>query len=341
MVVTSSAKQFVLELSNQMLLARSLGLVAELAIADIIAEAPAGAEELARRTESDADSLYRVLRALAGHGFFAEDEDGCFHLTPSAEILLSQHPDSVRDVLCLDWQNIYWDTYRALPDAVRTGQVAFDRAFGQGFFDYLKANPELNDVFDGRMAKVSLAENKKIVEAYPFDDVGTLIDVGGGRGGLIAAILESHPGIQAALFEQAQVLADPDDLRRANLAGKVELIAGDFFVEIPVGLDVYTLKRIVHDWDDERAAIILRACRAAMADDSRLLVIDALMKPGNEPDPNKDMDLNIMALTCGRERTEAEFRALLGNSGLQLVRIFDTDPPATLSILEARRSIDR
>ena len=336
---SSSAKAFILDLSNKLLLARALAVAAEFGIADLVAGESKTVDELAAQTNSDRDSLYRVLRSLAGHGFFAEDDAGRISLTPSAEVLKAGHPDSMRDLLRLDWQNIYWDTYRALPDAVRSGDVAFERAFGQGFFDYLKDNPEINVVFDGRMARVSLAENEKIVEAYPFGEVSTVVDVGGGRGGLLAAILARFPAISATLYEQSQVLADPADLRCAGFLDQVELTAGDFFASVPAGADLYTLKRIIHDWDNPRAVEILNACRDAMNENSRLAVIDAVMKPGNEADPNKDMDLNIMALTPGRERTEAEFQKLFDQSGLQLVRIIPTEAPSALSIVEARRSV--
>jgi hypothetical protein len=338
---SNAAKAFILELSNQILLARALAVAAELGIADLVADEPKTADELATATDSDRDSLYRLLRTLAGHGFFAEDDTGRIGLTPFAEVLQAGHPDSVRDLLCLDWQNIYWDTFRALPEAVRSGEIAFERAFGQGFFDYLKEHPQANAVFDRRMAGVSLAENAKIAAAFPFGDFATLVDIGGGRGGLLAAILAQHPTVSASLFEQAQVLADPADLHLAGLLDRVELLAGDFFIEVPTGADVYTLKRIIHDWDDARAARVLQTCRTAMGKNSRILVIDAVMKPGNEVDPNKDMDLGIMALTPGRERTEAEFRALFEQSGLRLARIIPPDPPSTLSMLEARRTIDR
>ena len=341
MTETPPGKAFVQEISNQILLARALGVVAELGIADLVAGQPRTVEELAAETGTHRESLYRLLRTLAGHGIFAEDDSGHIGLTPRAEVLQSSHPDSVRDLLSLDWQNIYWDTFRALPEAVRSGEIAFERAFGQGFFDYLKAHPKANAIFDKRMARVSLAENAKIVEAYPFGDFSSIIDIGGGRGGLLVAILEAYPSVSTALYEQAQVLADPADLRLAGLLDRVELIPGDFFTRAPSGASLYTLKRIIHDWDDARAVEVLRSCRDAMDENSRILVIDAVMKPGNESDPNKDMDLGIMALTPGKERTEAEFRTLFEEAGLRLNRIVATEAPSTLSIIEARRAIGR
>jgi hypothetical protein len=341
MTETTSDNNFVQKISNQIILARALGVVAELGIADLVAREPRTVEQLAAETQSHQASLYRVLRTLAGHGIFAEDDAGRIELTPRAQVLRSDHPDSVRDLLSLEWQNIYWETFRALPEAVGSGEIAFERAFGQGFFDYLKDHPKVNAIFDRRMARVSLAENAKIVEAYPFADFSRIIDIGGGRGGLLVAILEQFPNLSVALYEQSHVLVDPADLIRAGLHDRVELIAGDFFSEVPGGADLLLMKRIIHDWDDARAVQVLKCCRRAMDEHSRLLVIDALMKPGNEPDPNKDMDLGIMALTPGKERTEAEFRALLEHAGLRLAGIVATQAPSTLSILEARRANDR
>jgi len=271
---------------------------------------------------------------LCGHGVFAEDPQGRIELTPRADILRTEHPESLHDILSLDWQNIHWATFQHLPDAVMHGDVAFERAFGQGFFDYLATHPRAGAVFDGRMAAVSRAENQPIAEAYSFGDFGRVVDIGGGQGGLLAAILARHPGIAAALFEQPQVLEAPVDLISAGMLDRVERISGDFFAAVPTGADLYVMKRIIHDWDDERALRILGNCRASMGPDSRIAVIDAVMQPGNDPDPNKNLDLGIMALTPGRERTEAEFRGLFEAAGLRLTRIVKPAVPALVSIVE-------
>jgi len=322
------------EIAGQLLLARALGIAAELRIADRVAERPQTVTELARATGAHESSLYRVLRMLGGHGVFAEDEQGRIRSTPRADILRTDHPESLHDILSLDWQNIHWATFQHLPDAVMHGDVAFERAFGQGFFDYLATHPGAGAVFDRRMAIVSRAENPPIAEAYPFGDFGRVVDIGGGKGGLLAAILTCHPEVSAVLFEQPQVLETPVDLVEAGLLDRVERLAGDFFESVPAGADLYVMKRIIHDWDDERALRILHNCRAAMRAGSRIAVIDAVMHPGNDPDPNKSMDLGIMALTPGKERTEAEFRALFEAAGLRLIRVVEPAAPALVSIVE-------
>lgn len=331
-------KEFLLNVTGQVLLARALAIVTDLGVADSLADGPKSMDDLSAATGCDRDSLYRLLRMLAGHGVFAEDQQGRFELTPRAELLKADHPESLREMLQLGWQDIQWNTYFALPEAVLTGENAFENAYGQSFFDYLSGHPELNALFDRRMSVVSQAENAEVVKAYAFDEHDSVIDIGGGQGGLLAAIVNRYPDIVAALYEQPQVLADPFNLREAGLLDNVARIAGNFFYDVPAGFSLYVMKRIIHDWDDDRAAGILRCCRDVMTGESRILVIDAVIKPGNEPDPNKNLDLSIMALTPGRERTEEEFAALFEASGLRLTRVIPTEHPSTLSLLEGERA---
>jgi len=334
----ATPKEFLNNVADQLLLARALGIVADLGVADIVADGRKSLDEIAGATGCHPDSLYRLLRMLGGHGVFAQDDEGRFGLTPRAELLRAGHPDSMRELFVLGWQDIHWNTCQALPEAVLTGEIAFELAYGQEFFDFLAGHPELNAMFDRRMSSVSKTENGQIAKAYAFGEHAPVIDIGGGRGGLLAAILEHHPGTVAALYEQPQVLADPADLDEQGLSGAVARIAGNFFDDVPPGFGLYLMKRIIHDWDDERAVEILRHCARAMTATSRLLVIDAIIKPGNEPDPNKNTDLAIMALTPGRERTEAEFAALFTAAGLRLTRVITTQRPSTLSLIEGERA---
>jgi len=333
-----TAKDFLRDIVGQLLLARALGIVADLGIADLVADGPKSLHELTSVTGCDYDALYRLLRMLGGHGVFAEDEQGRIELTPRAELLQTDHPESMRELFVLDWQDIHWNTYQALPEAVQTGEIAFEIAYGQEFFEFLGEHPDKYATFDRRMASVSQAENEQVVKAYAFNDHAPVIDIGGGQGGLLAAIIEQYPDSPAALYEQPQVLADPVNLSEAGLHDVVARIAGNFFEDVPPGFGLYVMKRIIHDWDDDRAISILRRCRNAMSDTSRVLVIDAVMEPGNDPDPNKNLDLGIMALTPGRERTEEDFSQLFTAAGLRLVRVISTEDPSTLSIVEGERA---
>jgi hypothetical protein len=285
-----SPRAFMFDVWRQTLLARALGIAAELGIADLVADSPQSAEELAAVTGAHADALYRVLRMLASHAVFAEDDQGRFALTPRAAVLQTEHGDSVRALFRLAWQDVAWDTYRHLPQAVMTGEAAFDCAFGMSQFDYMAQHPEVNAAYDAVMAVRSGPENTVITQAYDFGQFPHVVDVGGGRGGLLAAVLQAYPTVRGILFDQPQVVAEPTYLRNAELLERCDISAGDFFTAIPSGFEVYTLKRIIHDWDDTAAITILQQCRKAMAPKGRILVIDAVIRPGNTPDTNKYMD---------------------------------------------------
>jgi hypothetical protein len=329
-------RAFMFQIWRHVLLARALGITAELGIADLVADSPKNAGELATATGAHAESLYRVLRMLASHEVFVEDDQGRFHLTPRAAVLQTEHDESVRAVLRLAWQDVAWDTLRQLPHAVMTGEAAFDHAFGMPQFDYMAKHPDVNAAYDASMAVVSGPENAVIAQAYDFGQFTHVVDVAGGRGGLLAAVLHAYPMVQGILYEQPQVVAEPTYLRNAGLLERCDLIGGEgFFASIPQGWEVYTLKRIIHDWDDTASITILQQCRKAMAPEGRILVIDGIVRPGNAPDPIKDMDVMMLALhRGGRERTEAEFRTLFQKAELQLARVIPVPLPSTLSIIE-------
>ncbi|GMU76836.1 MAG: hydroxyneurosporene-O-methyltransferase [Gammaproteobacteria bacterium] len=322
------------ELYANALLVRCLVTVAEQGIADRLGPGPKTAAELAAGAGLHEETLYRMLRFLASFGFFAEDEAHCFHLTPHGEFLRVNVPGSVRDRLRRPWQDLLWRSYQHLPEMLRTGVTAFDQAHGRSFFDFLASNPEINTIYDRSMARLSQIENPLIAASYPFGEFPFVVDVGGGQGGLLAAVLDHHPEVHGVLYDQPQVVAAPEQLAGERYAARWEAVGGDFFRTIPPGGDLYVLKRILHGWDDDHALALLQGCREALRDGARILVIDAVMKPGNAPDPNKFMDVNMMALTGGRERTEAEFRRLFAAAGLQLQRVLPLPAPATLSLLE-------
>lgn len=332
----SDARAFVLGVRSQALLAQAIATAAALGIADALAVGPMSVAELASHCDAKPDALYRLLRTLAGHGIFAEDSEGHFALTDGAQPLRRDVPDSLCPLLAGEFPALVWKTFGELEAAVRTGDVAFERAHGAGFFDYLAAHPQANASFDQAMALVAATEHPLIAASYDFTRFGTIADVGGGQGGLLAAILSQHDGVRGLLFDQPQVIDAPLELQKAGVLDRCELIAGDFFAAVPPGADLYLLKRILHDWDDTQALAILRTVRAGVGNSGRLAVIDAVMQPGNAPDPNKDLDLNIMALTGGRERTAADFAALFDAAGFELETILPLPPPATLSIVEAR-----
>lgn len=333
-----SPRLAILQIIGQLTQTRSLALVVEFGIADRIQATAVTAADLARELDLNPDALYRVLRMLAAQGIFREDDDGRFHATPMSQVLTRDAEDSLASLLRLPWQDLIWTMYLEMPHTLKTGQPAFDRAHGMAFFDYLAAHPEANAQFDAAMALISGPEDACVAEAFDFSRFRRVVDVGGGRGGLLAAILNRHASLEAVLFDQAQVLEAPaylsDDLRQ-----RVELVPGDFFESVPAGADACLLKRILHDWDDDECVALLTRCREALAPDGRVLIMEGVMKPGNEPDPNKAQDVGMMLLTRGRERTEAEYADLLVRAGLKLTAVHPVDPPSTVSIIDAEIAV--
>ncbi len=333
---TQTPQSKILGITGQVLTARCIGIVAELDVAEHLANGARTAEALAADCGVHGPTLYRILRYLASIGIFAEDDSGAFKNTDASQVLRDSVPDSVRMLVRQQWQDVTWDVYRALPEAVQSGETAFDLAHGAPFFDFLAHQPHLNVLFDGAMAMMSGPENGVIARTYPFPENARVADIGGGQGGLLAAILQAHESVTGVLFDQAQVLENPAHLKSAGMADRCELIAGDFFKDAPPECDVYVLKRILHDWDDGDALRILQTLRGVLTPESRIVIVDALIKPGNAPDSNKYLDVGVMTLLRGRERTEAEMKALCQSAGLRVETVYPPEPPSTLSLTVAK-----
>lgn len=320
----------------QVLLARALAVAAELGIADLVSREPKSPAELAAATSTHADSLHRLLRMLASHGVFAEDDHGRFELTPVAAMLQTGSAESLRDFLRFFSGEVVWNAYRELLHTVRTGEYGFAHAYGTAIFAYLAAHPDVGALLSAGLAQVAAPENAAIVSAYPFGQFARLVDVGGGRGDFLAAVLTAYPTVRGVLYEQPQVAANPADLQAAGVLERCEVVYGDFFQSVPAAGNAYVLKRVLHDWTDNQSIQILQRCREAMVQEGRVLTIEGVIRPGNTPDPIKDIDVLVgLALTGGRERTEAEFRRLYEQAGLQLTRVIPT--PSMLSIVEGVR----
>ncbi len=316
-------------------LSQALHVAAKLGIADLLAEGPRRAEDLAGVTGSHPSSLYRVLRLLASEGVFEELEEGQFTLTPLAEPLRSDAPNSLRARAIFDGEEWNWHPWGNLLHSTKTGGSAFDHTYGVAVFDYLKETPEAATSFDSLMAAQTRPWALSVADAYDFADIGTLVDVGGGYGALLAAILTAHPHLKGVLVDLRHVVAGArPKLEEAGLAGRCETVAGDFFQSVPDGGDAYILKHVLHDWDDDRCVSILGNCWRAISNEGRLLVIEFLVAPGNEPDYGKYLDLNMLVLTKGRERTEEHYRTLFKAADFTLSRVVATR--SELSIIEGR-----
>ena len=289
---------------------------AKLGLADLLADGPRTADELAAATGTHARSLYRLLRALASVGVFSEADDGRFAQTPLSESLRRDVPGS-QWAMAVMMGDEHYHAWGDLLESVRTGQTAFDRLYGKPLFDYLGEHPEQAEIFDAAMTSIHGRETQAVLDAYDLSGVGVLADVGGGNGSNLIGILGRYPEMRGVLFDLPHVVERAAaNLERAGLASRCQVVGGDFFGPIPVEADAYLLRHIIHDWDDEKAGLILRNIRTAMPEGARLLVVEHVLPPGNEPSFGKLLDLNMLLLPGGVERTEEEFRRLYEAVGL-------------------------
>ena len=328
---TTSASMTLLRMISGSWVSQAIHVAAKLQVADHLASGAKSSDELARAAGADADALHRLLRALASVGVFTEGGDGRFSLTPLADALRTDAPGSLRAYAIMLGEDWHWRAWGQLPHSVRTGQSAFEHVFGCGVFDYFAAHPEAAQVFNAAMTSRTGQENAAVTAAYEWP-AGTIVDVGGGQGALLAAILERNPDARGVLFDVAHVVdAARPLMAEAGLAARCELVAGSFFERVPSGGDLYLLKRVLHDWTDKSALAILKNCRASMGVGSQLLVIEHVLAPGNAPSFGKLFDLEMLVLTSGgRERSDAEFRALLSAAGFEQRRIIAAGPTASL-----------
>lgn len=311
-----------------------LYVAAEFGLADLLHDGAKSSAELAELTATDADALHRVMRGLAQVGVFEGLGEGRFGLTPLGESLRSDVPGSQRALARLYGHEAFWRAWGDLLHSVRTGGTAFEHALGHGLFAHLTAEPDYVPRFNAGMASSSPAVTAALVAAYDLGRFATIVDVGGGTGSLLTAILQAHPGPRGVLFDLPHSRPRAEEaIARAGLAGRCAFASGDFFAGVPVGGDAYLLKLILHDWDDERALAILAQCRRAMPPTGTLLVLEHVLPPDDQPAFDAVMmDVNMLVLVGGRERSAAEFGRLFKRAGFRLTRVIPTNSP--LSIVE-------
>jgi hypothetical protein len=314
---------------------RAIGVAAELGIADLLAEGSLSVEQLAALTNTRAPLLYRMLRALASRGIFAELEDGRFAMTPLADRLRSSAPGgSVRAYAVFAGQAFAQRPWEQMLATLRTGQPGFDQVYGAPLFDYLATDVTAGEIFNDAMTSNSSREAEAVIAAYDFTGLRSIVDVAGGHGRLIATVLTANPDAHGVLFDLPHVIAGARPVvHTGSLADRCRLVEGDMFAAVPAGGDAYLLKRTLHDWDDDRARAILQNCARAGKPGARVLIIEMVVPPGNEPHQAKLYDLMMMVMLGGRERTRHEFADLLAGAGFRLVQIVDTNTP--LSVIEA------
>jgi len=335
MTNTEAPMSFLKQVFGGAWITQGLGVAAELGIADRLSGGPQTAEYLARQAGADAEALRRVLRALASTGVFSEDAQGRFGLTPVSELLRSAIPGSQRAFATMMGAELH-DAWGGLLHSVRTGEAGFDARFGMPFFQYMTDHPERHRIYDAAMTAIHGRETAPMLEAIDFAPFRTVVDVGGGNGSLLAAVLRRHPASRGILLDLPPVAERAAaELSGAGLSGRFEIACGDFFSSVPPGGDAYILRHIVHDWEDREAIAILRNCREAMGPEGRVLVVESVIPEGSDPCFGKWLDL-MMLIVGGRERTAQEFRRLFASAGLSLKRIVPT--AAEVSVLEATRA---
>jgi hypothetical protein len=311
---------------------------ARLELADRLKHGPRTVEELAMAAEVQAPALYRLLRTLASFGVFAETKGGRFKLTPLAATLQKTVPGSMYGAAVMMGEKYRDDGWAQLLHGVKTFETPFLKAHGVSHFEYLEKHPEDLKIFGEAMTSLSLNENSAIAAAYKFSGIRTLVDVGGGFGSLLAAILKANPKLKGVLFDLPSVSERAKQDRYVTAKGIAErctIDSGNFLEAVPKGGDAYIIKRVLHDWDDERCAKILANCCAAMSAKGRVLVADCVIPPGNRPDWGKLLDMQ-MFIIGGRERTKQEFATVFQQAGLKLTRVVPTKCP--LSIVEGVRA---
>ncbi|QEL17119.1 acetylserotonin O-methyltransferase [Limnoglobus roseus] len=310
--------------------AMALSVAAKLRLADALAAGPRAVADLAAETNTHAPSLYRLLRALASAGVFAEDADGRFRQTPLSAVLRTGVPGSMRavaDYCGADWS---WRPWGQLMETVRTGATAFDAVFGEPVFDHLAKRPAESAVFNEGMTGFSTQAAPAVAASYDFSPFGTIVDVGGGHGHLLCTILARRHSPRGVVFDAPHVAAGAGPaIAAAGLSGRCRAEGGDFFAAVPAG-DAYVLKHIIHDWPDDKAATILRNCRATANAGAKLVLVEIVIPPGNDPSPGKWLDLEMLAIASGKERTEKEYAALLTAAGWRLARVVSTGAPVSV-----------
>jgi len=329
--------EVVMQLASGYMVSSALYTATKLGIAELLKTGPKTSQELAAATGSHEDSLYRLLRALASAGVFQESATRTFELTPVGDLLQADRDDSVRDmVLWLD-NPFHFQTHAEMAHSVKTGETVVEKVFGESCFGYLQKDKEVGEVFNRAMTTFSKMLTPAVLDGYDFSWMNgkTLVDIGGGHGHLLTAILEKYPKIQGVIFDLEHVhVGAKSRISDVGLTGRCETAGGDFFAAVPAA-DAYIMKHIIHDWSDEKALTILKNCHQAGRGHTKVILVEAVLTPGNEPSFAKWLDLEMLLLPGGRERTEAEFARLLERSGFALTRVVQTQSP--VCVLEAER----
>lgn len=327
------SQMVMVQLATSYWVSRALYAAAKLGIADLLKDSPKNCDDLANSTGTNAQALYRLMRALASVGIFAENEQGCFSLTPLANYLQSNDPNSIR-AFVISFGEEHYRAWGDIVHSIQTGDSAFQNLYGMPVFQYYAQNPQAGKTFDEAMTSVSATDKTEVAAEYDFSSIRKLVDVGGGRGSLIASILKANPTMEGILFDQPSVIEGALSVMEAEgVSKRCQLLAGNFFESVPRGGDAYMLKYVIHLLDDERAIAILKNCHRAMVENGKLLLVERIIPPGNEPFWGKFLDIHMLiGISGGRERTKMEYQSLFEASGFNLTKTITTK--SNVSVIE-------
>jgi O-methyltransferase domain len=313
-----------------------LGVILELGIPDLLSDKTKPVSELATATHANDDALYRMLRTLSSFGIFTESSGRRFALTPAGRYLRSDVSDSLHAYVRWVTNSFLFQNYADLMYSAQTGHPTVDHLFGKSFFGYLRTSPELSRIFDDAMTSFSQMVSTALLQAYDFSGIKVIADLGGGQGALLATILHKYPAMHGLLLEQESVLPGARSrFEEAGLTERCATMAVDFFQSVPTGADAYLMKSIIHDWDDQRAGVILKNCREALrnVESGRLILVEAIVPQANKPHMSKLTDIQMLVLAGGRGRTREEFQQLLAHSRFRMIRVVPSQ--SFVSIIEA------
>ncbi len=317
-----------MRLINGYQVSQALHVAATLGVADRMNDGAIAIDDLASAVGANPRSLYRVMRALAAAGVFAEDDMRRFSLTELGQVLRADHPLSPAAWAINIGQHYFWETWGHLLDGVRSGEHPFRARYGTDVWTYRAGLPDESAVFDAAMTALSRMSSAATIAAYDFSRYARIVDVGGGRGAFLAAVLAANAGVRGVVFDQPHVVdGAPATLADAGVADRCESVGGDMFASVPAGADAYVMRHVLHDWEDDECRAILRVVRAAIPASGRLLILDQLIAPPNSGMQTKFSDLNMLVMAGGEERTEAEFAALFAASGFKLTSVTRTASP--------------
>jgi predicted transcriptional regulator len=329
--------EVLMQLATGYMASAALYAATRLGIPDILKSGAKPTSEIAKACGAHEDAVYRVMRALASAGVFIETAPRTFALTADGELLQSDRADSLRPmVLWLD-NKMHFDTYPELTYAMQTGQTVVEKVFGETCFGYFEKNPDVSKVFNDAMTGFSRMFTPAVLDAYDFSWLNgkTLVDVGGGHGFLLTSILKKYPEIHGVVSDLEHVVAGaPEMIRKAGVETHCMTHSCDFFESVPAA-DAYIMKHIIHDWNDEKSTTILRNCARAGKGKTKVLLAESVVAPGNEPHFAKWLDLEMLLLPGGKERTEADFAKLFEGAGFKLTRVVPTK--GALCVIEAEK----